>query len=540
MVVLKDTKDSLSSIYGEAFLPGLRDFSDVIGYTLEEEDGEIKIEFNPDRPDLFSFSGIFNSLEIYGGRRNWVPLKFRPDGLEFIVDPGARKLRPYALGFRCTGREIGRNFRDLIDFQEKIHQSIGKNRSKVSIGIHDLRNITPPITFKAAGREEISFTTYDGLVSGTAAKILATHPKGIEFSRLIPGDSSVPVISDSAGNVLSMPPVVNGDATSVSEGTSDFFIDITGTDRKALRDAFFLLSYYFQVNGYGLCMAETRDGRDILKYDSREIVLKPGQIRELAGIDMGPAEVSGLLRKMGYSTETLGRNTVVRVPGNRIDVMGPADVIEDLAKAYGYGRMQPVQPSLSVVGSESSTKPLHGGVRNILVGSGFQEIMSFVVTSTRFYEKVKYAGGVEVRNPKSLDFSMVRDRLYLGVLDFFSNNRRRQLPQRVFEIGEIVRDAEQRSHLCIGITSSRAGYSEIKQALDTLLTRMGVSDPVIGHSDMEGFVKGRCGSITLSGRELGVIGEIHPSMLEHFELRNPVSMLEIDLGALVDILDQGT
>ena len=245
MVVIKETASNLTDTYGDNFIPRVQKFSTVIGYSVELEDGELKVEFNPDRPDLFSFVSLKAAIETYDGRKSWTPLKFSDKEIGFKIEPAVRDLRPFALAFHCQGPVIGRNFRDLIDFQERIHQSIGKNRSKVSIGIHDLKNVKVPIIYKAVNVEDVKFTTYDNLVSGTALDILNKHPKGIEYRDLIRAKTRVPIIEDANHSVLSMPPVVNGNISTVSENTSDFFIDITGTDPKTLRDAFYLLAYFF-------------------------------------------------------------------------------------------------------------------------------------------------------------------------------------------------------------------------------------------------------------------------------------------------------
>ena len=540
MVVIKETRPVLTSLYGKEFISEIIDFSGIIGYTLEEEGDEIKVEFNPDRPDLFSFSSLYNSIQIYAGKKSWEPLIFVGKKLDFIMDKSVRKLRPYTVGFCCDGQEIGGHFRDLIDYQERIHSSIGKDRSKVSIGIHDTTGLKGPIHYRAYKSDKISFTTYDGEVTGTAAQIMEKHPKGQEYSHLIPSGNEVPIIEDSMRHVLSMPPVINGHTTAVSPKSKSFFIDVTGTDKKALRDAFFLLAYFFNGLGYSISISDFTDLSDDLSFDGRSIRVSSDVIHELIGTTLPKEKVQDILEKMGYGSTTDGNDIVASVPGNRPDVMGPADVIEDIAKGFGYDNIRPKQPTLNVIGKELEQKPFMNMVREIMVGLGHQEIMSYVVTSSRFYLKRDYNGAVAVKNPKSLDFSVIRDRLSLGVLDFLRINRRRNLPQNIFEIGEVLTGAMQHTNLCLLKSSSRSGYSDIKQSLDALLLRLGVAEFKIEQDRVETLIDGRSGRVVVQGRDIGIIGETHPETLDSFELRNPVSYAEINLSELWGLLNKNS
>lgn len=537
MVVIKESRSVLSKLYGNDFVSRLDRYSGIIGYTLEEEGQEVKVEFNPDRPDLFSFTSLHKSMEVYDGKSSWKPLSYGSNSLDFIIHEDVRKLRPYTVGFCCQGRQIGEHFRDLIDYQERIHASTGKDRSKVSIGIHDTKGLQGPIHYKAYDSDKVSFTTYDGEVSGTARSILAKHPKGRQYAHLIPSEDEVPIIEDNRQHVLSMPPVINGNTTAVSPETSSFFIDVTGTDLKALRDSFYQLAYFFFDLGYKISLSNFNDLSESMKFDGRIMGISSDDVRELTGTDIPPKEVKAILERMGYGC-SVGKGTYrVAIPGNRGDVMGPADVIEDIAKGFGYDNIVPSRPQLNLIGDEVKHKSFQNLLREVMVGLGHQEIMSYVVTSRKFFGNVEYKGGLEVQNPKSLDFSVVRDRLSLGALDFLRINKRRNLPQNLFEIGEVLKDAEQHSSLCIVRADSKSGYSGIKQVLDALTVRLGVQNLYVKPAKLEMLVEGRCGNVLVNGRDIGIIGEVHPTALEAFELKNPVSLLEINITELSSIIN---
>ncbi len=158
--------------------------------------------------------------------------------------------------------------------------------------------------------------------------------------------------------------------------------------------------------------------------------------------------------------------------------------------------------------------------------------MSFVL-SERIYEN-EYSGGVKLENPKSDDFSVIRDRLFPNLIMLLKNNKNRPLPQRIFEIGETVENAVQHTKLCAMLSNNRATYSDIRGILDSYIQRFSKSKGQIQESKSHWIIEGRGGSIILNNINIGIIGEIHPSILEMFELYNPVTFFEIDINEFIN------
>lgn len=533
MVVIKDTKSSLVKNYGKSFIKNLTEFSEVIGYTIEEDGNELKVEFNPDRPDLFSFPALREAMKCFYDRDYWINRESSISEVEFRISGNVRKIRKYAIAFIASGRPIEGSLEGLIDYQERIHDNLGKNRVKVSIGLHDLDKLKPPFEYRAVKSDSIEFTTYDGTVTGTAKRILKEHPKGVEFGKLIESDTEVPVILDSDGGVLSMPPVINGLKSKVDEKTRRFFVDITGNDRKAARDAYFLLLYEFQNIGYTVYPASvtggafTEIGAD--GYDGREINLSSDEMKRITGMDPSQKNTIELLRRMGYMAEPSSAWISVKVPGNRVDVMGQVDVIEDVVKAYGLSRIREKRMDLPLIGTPNRSNDFSSLLRDAMIGIGLQEVRTFVVSSSSHYRHFQYVGGIEIRNPKSLDYSVIRDRLHINILELLRINKRRPLPHRVFEIGEVYSNGEQETRFCAVIMDSKASYSSIKQVLDYAATRLGIGSIEIRQKKQEGFIEGRAGSIFFNGKPVGIIGEVDPDVLVRYDLNAPVAALELNL-----------
>ena len=532
MVVLREALSDITEEFSEGFINNITDFSRIIGYTVEV-DAELKLEFNPDRQDLFSFYSLKRAIECFYEGRRYEPIHIGHSKIEFKVSSSVSRIRPFAFGFMAYGNPIGSKLKSLIGYQERIHNGIGKNRSRVAVGIHNMDKIVPPILYKEENLDSKTFETYDALVRGTARTILAEHPKGQEYSNLIPSGEKGVFIEDGEGTVLSMPPVINGRKTVLSEDTENFFIDITGTDMVGVRNASLLLMYEMAVLGYRIEFPTingyaSRVHREIMKCLNSTFKLKRYMIKKVLGIRLSDAAIHESLLKMGYSVKESHDYFEVAAPGNRIDIMGPVDIIEDIGKAIDFSKLEETPLKLTTIGQSLKKVSKFEKVRDVMISMGFNEVMNFVVTSQKFYGDENYRGGFEVLNPKSLDFSVIRDRLYPGMLNFLSINRRRALPQKIFEIGDIIENGVQKSKLCVMYESSDASFSDAKSVLDTLNTKIFSCSYEIASDSTASIIPGRGGRIEASGIN-GIIGEVNPTLIEKFQLKNPVSFFEIYL-----------
>ena len=107
------------------------------------------------------------------------------------------------------------------------------------------------------------------------------------------------------------------------------------------------------------------------------------------------------------------------------------------------------------------------------------------------------------------------------------------MPQKIFEIGDIIEYGNQKTHLCFMIHDTKAPFSAVKQVLEYLVGRFTPSRPVITKNEEDGLVSGRCGSISLDSKNIGFIGEMHPTLLELFGITDPISLGEINISALL-------
>jgi phenylalanyl-tRNA synthetase beta chain len=235
----------LCSLLGRQVRPEeVRDSISMLGVDVERIDNEkIIMEVFPNRPDMLGIEGFARALkgvmDIDSGLTEY---QTEDSGIKLYVESSVKDVRPYISAGVVRGVSLtDGHLISLMNIQEKLHITHGRNRKKVAIGVHDLSKVTPPFVYKAAGPEEISFVPLDTTIRMNLSEILKKHPKGMAYASTLKGFGKYPVIVDKNGEVLSFPPIINGERTRLSESTQDVFIDVTGTDRKAVDQAMNIL-----------------------------------------------------------------------------------------------------------------------------------------------------------------------------------------------------------------------------------------------------------------------------------------------------------
>jgi len=210
------------------------------------------------------------------------------------------------------------------------------------------------------------------------------------------------------------------------------------------------------------------------------------------------------------------------VPCYRVDVLHPIDVVEDIAIAYDYNKIQPRWPQLITIGRLSSEEDFRNIIRELMVGLGFQEVLTYVTTNPEvLFTKMnlKPEKVVEIANPKIVSMRSLRNWLLPNLMEFLSHNTHVEYPQKIFEVGYCVIHDEKRENktrdvekLACVITHSNAGFTEAKSILEALLTSVGLKYR-LEEMEFGSFIAGRTGRILVQENDLGIIGEIHPQVL---------------------------
>ncbi|MGC8961263.1 MAG: phenylalanine--tRNA ligase subunit beta, partial [Candidatus Bathyarchaeia archaeon] len=180
-------------------------------------------------------------------------------------------------------------------------------------------------------------------------------------------------------------------------------------------------------------------------------------------------------------------------------------------------------------------------VRELLIGLGFQEILTFTLSNQeKLFGKMrlKVKPIIEVENPKMTTFTCLRNWLVPSLIEFLSHNTHVEYPQRIFEVGDCAepdpsyenRTREWKS-LAAAIAYPNSCYTDIRSILDSTLLNLELNYQVKAWAHPS-FIEGRVAEVVFENKRLGFLGEIHPEVLENWGLEVPVSALEIDLSIL--------
>lgn len=511
----------------EGILPSL-------GVPVEWVQGdEVCVDVTPNRPDLLSVEGIARLLSSFLGikRKSYAAVS---SSVQLRIDPSVLSIRPCIVGALVRDVQItGSLIQSLMQLQEKIHETFGRRRRKVSIGVHNFDAVQPPFHYKAVEPRSCSFIPLDMGEKLNLTQILEKHPKGIEYGWILAGFARYPILVDSRDQVLSFPPIINGELTRVTERTRNIFIDVTGTDENAVMDALKIISLSLVDRGGKLFTVEVVGKRKFRTPDLSEktMELQREKINRMLGMNFSDKEMKKLLGRMGYADE----GTRIRIPCYRVDVMGWVDIAEDVAIAYGYNNFEPTLPNFFTAGKEKRSEVLEGRLKEVMLGLGFlQTICQNLTNEKDCFERMlcQEVPHVKIKNPKVAEYTMMRTWLSPSLLRVISESKQAELPIKIFEIGDVValegNSIREGRALCCALYDSKATFSVIKSIAEAVIREMGW-EVGMRRGEHPSFIKGRIAELVRNNKRIGFLGEVHPQVLNNFGLEQPTAVLEVEL-----------
>ncbi len=520
---------------------------DIKGQSADA-DPELKIELTAEKIDLVSGVGIARAIKYYLGLETNVPqYSVKKTGLKLIVEKPAADVRPKIAAAIVRGMKInGEVLKEIIDVQEKIHDSFGRDRKKAAIGIYPLSKIKFPLKYTAEPPDKIMFRPLDHPEEISGSEILKVHETGKKYAHLLEGLKRYPVLRDANDEVLSMPPIINSeDVGKVEEGDSDLFIECTGHNLTHLDNVMkVLVTTLIELGAKAESVKVEYPGGESyeLSLDNYEDEIDCEFVNKWIGIKLKPQEMVPLLNKMMYGVKSVKGNKIkLEIPCFRSDVWHDVDIADDVARAYGYNNIKPTFPQIASTASQLEFSLFRERVSESMVSLGFLELYTYMLASTETqYDKMclKAKEDDYVRLPDSADMgtNMVRTMILPENLTALNINRKNKYPQKVFENGFIVstngKDGPVNDAcLSVSIADGRANYTKIKGVLDALMSMNGISFEV-RKSSHPFLIEGRQADVYVNGKNAGYIGELHPQVIENFGLLVPVACLEINLDTI--------
>jgi len=509
----------------------------------------VRMELMPARPDMFDVGGLARALRGYLGIEIGIPqYELSSSGITVNVGKPVKSIRPFIVCAVVRGMKLDTEMiKTVMKMQENLHWALGRDRRKASIGVYDLAALKPDFEYTAFEKTELEFVPLggmpgEGLRPALLVDILEHHPKGTAYKHLLEEFESYPILRDSAGQVLSMPPIINSEETKACMETEDFFVDVTGHDMRSVERTLNVLVCSLAELGGRIETVRIRDGKqktetpDLKPWASE---LDPAHASRLIGIDISAGSCAELLSKMRFGARVQDKRVSVSVPAYRTDIMHEYDLIEDIAIAYGYNNIEHALVPTLTVGVESALENLSDHYRRAASGLGFLEVVTTMLSNPgKNYELLRREDdgtGAIIENPATTEHSMLRTHLVSGLLEVFKRNRTHKMPQKIFELGDVTivdkkgeTGTADRRFLAAAIMDPKTGFAEIKSCAEAVLRELGYQ-LVLEAREHPTFIPGRCAAVVFEGEELGVLGEIHPEVLDNFETVPPVSLVHLSV-----------
>ena len=545
----KFTLDGLKEI-----LPAAKAELDGLG-----EEGELKLEFNDtNRPDLWSAAGLGRQLKTYlSGKlpeydffsRAASP---RPCGSRLVkVDPKLENIRPYIVAFEITGKKVDDALlKEIIQSQEKLCWNYGRKRSSIAMGIYRSDMIEYPVLYRAADPDKDGFVPLGFEKRMSLREILKEHPKGQEFGHIIAHMPLYPYLTDSRGDVLSMPPVINSaHIGAVKEGDDTLFVELTGSDMPSLTLAASIVACDLADAGFTIKPVKTEYpydtplGREVTIpfYFQKPVSVSLAYAEKLLGMAFTEKEALTCLGKAGCAAKAEGGSLTVTPPVYRNDFLHPVDIVEELMIGKGMQAFEPVMPRDFTVGRLSRAEVFIRQVKSIMVGLGFQEmIYNYLGSGRDFIEKMGLKGAdiVRIGNPMSESFEYVRNSILPCLLSSESVSGNGVYPHRIFEVGKIaLLDPSEnygtatKNYIGFLAADKLAGFNEVNANVSAFFYYIN-REYTLSEIEDPRFIGGRCAAVMADGRRVGLFGELRPEVLDSWGISMPCSAGEVDLDFL--------
>lgn len=520
---------------------------------IEKEDGFVvyKIEIPANRYDLLCTQGLALALKSYLFNESFVDAEIKDSDYrilqkenQFRGEIAAAVIKNYKFD--------DLSYQNFISFQEKLCGSIGRNRSIVAIGTHDLAKVSFPIVYKSVKKEEINFVPlrHTSLVNGSKLEEALSGDHHISKYFKLTEKDNYNVFEDAKGQILSVPPIINSEDTKITQNTRDILIEVTGTNFHKVNIALKMIVNAFRTDEvYSVSIEGEETIVTPINYQ-KSYTLSVEEVYKELNITVSVNELMGLLNKMMYSCERVDESHItVLVPNARQDVLHKVDVIEDVAVSYGFNNFTRSLPKINTIGLEDPLNKFTDKIRMEMALLGFLEVHTLALVS-KAENLFDCSRAVHVENFKSLECEVGRTSLLPGLLKSVSCNLHTKIPMKIFESSDIleVDDLNEigarniRKLACLMVNNS-SQIEEIQGPLTLLLNKCGIHNfEYVRKDNEERYLKNQSAIIMIDGEEFGSIGVINPDVLRVFKLPYPGSSFELNLEMLfkkfIDVMNK--
>ena len=293
-----------------------------------------------------------------------------------------------------------------------------------------------------------------------------------------------------------------------------------------------------------------------------EIELRPERVNFILGTTLDTSEMVQILSDLGFDVEAVSQadeetSTLrVTVPTFRSDVTREIDLIEEIARVYGYDNIPTTLPKGDIpVPAPNPSTAVRKHIKHFLLAAGMMEAINYSFCDPKCFDKIRFTvddprrDALKLQNPLSPEMSVLRTTLLPSLLENAQHNRNHQIDTiALFEIGGVfIRNGAQKEpERVTGILAGQVGegvysnpyrepdFYDIKGLVEGVLEVCGLVDYTLEKTDAPTFHPGRNAAVLSGNTQIGIFGEAHPEVLANYDLPYKAYLFDFDMEALVD------
>ncbi|WP_031516057.1 phenylalanine--tRNA ligase subunit beta [Desulfofalx alkaliphila] len=291
----------------------------------------------------------------------------------------------------------------------------------------------------------------------------------------------------------------------------------------------------------------------------KTVVLRPARVEYLLGVAVPKEDIISILNSLQFKVQDQGEELLVTVPSFRPDVSIEVDLIEEVARMYGYNQVPDTSIyGITTQGKRTESQRLVNKIKNVLVGCGLTEVVTYGFVSPKVYDMMNlpedsvFRNALVLQNPLSEEQSIMRTVPVPSLLEVLQRNHNRQIHSgAIFEIGKVYYPVEgqdlpdERATLAMAFSGSTVeswnkpavamDFYYAKGVLEVLFNKIGIKDVrYVPFGGAPSFHPGRVAAVEVNGKMIGVLGELHPNVLESYQLPHRAVACKFDIQDLMD------
>lgn len=549
----------------EEYTPG-QDIKEVLGLN----DAVIDFELTSNRPDCRCMIGIAREAAVTLGKKIKYP--------EIKVKEESNQTTDVSISIEnpeLCQRYMARRVTDV-----KIEKSpYWMQRRLIESGVRPINNIVDITNYvmlemgqpmHAFDMREIENNTIVVKNANTGDKFTTLDGQEREL------DSEMLMITNGEKN-LSIAGIMGGEESGVKDDTTEIMFETASFNRENIRKtskklglrsesssrfekgiaietaelAMERAAQLVELLGAGKVMKDVVDVNPI-KQEKQTITVSPKRINSRIGVDIPMDEFCKILEDLEFKCNLVSEDELkLEVPNFRLDIEQEADILEEIARIYGFERIPSVQlKGNTTAGVKTDKQKYLDKVKNTAIGCGLYETLTYSFVSPKGLDKIRVPENSKLRdvvkliNPLGEDTSIMRTTMIPNMMDVLHTNVSRNIDEvAIFECGHVFTPEDmagvEETRLCVGLCGGEAEFFTLKGIIEKIFERTGLKGHTyIADSENTSFHPGRCADIMSNGVKLGTIGEIHPLVLDNYGISKRVYIAEINLDEAYRISDQ--